>query len=51
MWNSIQWKNMAGMPDRLIYDYLGVNYSVVWGVMKNKIPDIHEHIYKYLAEK
>ena len=25
-WDSIQWKNMAGMRDRLIHDYIGVNY-------------------------
>ncbi len=35
--NTIQCKNMAGMRDRLIHDYMGVNYSVVWDVVKNKM--------------
>lgn len=45
-YNSI--KNMAGMRDRLIHDYIGVNYSIVWDVMKNKIPNIHNQISEFL---
>ena len=39
-WESISWKNMAGMRDRLIHDYMGINYSIVWDVVKNKIPEL-----------
>lgn len=43
-WNSISWKSMAGMRDRLIHDYIGINYSIVWDVIKNKIPILHDQI-------
>jgi uncharacterized protein with HEPN domain len=32
------------MRDRLVHDYMGVNYNIVWDVAKNIIPTLIEQI-------
>jgi uncharacterized protein with HEPN domain len=43
-WGDISWKNMAGMRDRLVHDYMGINYRIVLDVAKNIIPEIRSQI-------
>ena len=50
-WSDISWKNMAGMRDRLIHDYMGINYYIVWDVVKNIIPIITEQIRIVIIEE
>jgi uncharacterized protein with HEPN domain len=49
-WNSVQWKYMAGMRDKLIHDYMGINYYIVWDVVKNKIPELYPRIFEIIEK-
>ena len=43
-WKNIPWKEMTGMRDKLIHDYMGVNYKIVWDVAITKVPKLIEEI-------
>ncbi len=47
-WDKVKWKEMAGMRHRLIYDYMGVNYSIVCDAIRNKIPGLHKQLTEVL---
>lgn len=37
---DIPWREMAGMRDRLIHGYFGIDYALVWQAIKVHIPQI-----------
>ncbi|MGB9627709.1 MAG: DUF86 domain-containing protein [Thermodesulfobacteriota bacterium] len=49
-YSNIPWKRMAGMRNRLIHGYFGIDYKLVWGAIKVEIPKIKPELQKILKE-
>ena len=44
------WKMVKGMRNYIVHEYFQIDNQVVWDVITNELPTLHQQITQYLAE-
>ncbi|TDG35973.1 DUF86 domain-containing protein [Pedobacter changchengzhani] len=44
LYPQIEWRKLSNTRNRLIHDYFGVDYDIVWDIIVSKLPDLEEEI-------
>lgn len=47
---DIRWEDICGMRDKLIHDYIGVDFSIVWKVIERDIPALKKKLTEVLNQ-
>lgn len=49
-YRDVDWKAAAGMRNKLIHEYFGVSFSIVWETIKNDLPNLKDEVAKILQD-
>ena len=48
---DVPWKKVAGLRDKLIHFYFGIDYKIVWSIAKKELPKLRKQIKEILKQE
>ena len=45
---QIEWDRIRGFRNRIVHDYFGIDYQIVWIIIENNIPELRDLIRKII---
>lgn len=50
-YKQVDWGRIAGMRDKLVHHYFGVNWEILWDVVKEKLPALKIQVQEILRDE
>jgi len=47
---SVEWFRIRGFRNRIVHDYMGVNYAIVWNIIETYLPTLIQEIKLIIAQ-
>lgn len=48
---DVPWKKVAGLRDKLIHFYFGIDYKIVWSIVKKELPKLRKQVKNILKQE
>ena len=48
---EIEWKRIRGFRNRIVHDYFGIDYDIVWSIIENDLNDLIDRLEDFIENQ
>jgi len=48
---DIEWNRIRGLRNRIVHDYFGIDYEIVWSIIENDLKGLIDRLKKLISNK